>query len=323
MKRVALALLALGVCLRAETLLLTFDSSGALLAQSQAVFRKGGLAMVPRESLKKVATAQILDEDGHLHPILWITADDKDSSVVEVYVGAQAPKGPDSASSMSRHVKMAGHEANVKTTREAGGYGFISRLDCGGPQDTAGGPLYDEHGLLAGWHAVRFVDGQALAFGIPLSRLESLSQTLHLSLKEWNDSLDPAKEAPYQRAMGHLWIEDFDGALFYFQKATELDPANPRAWYHLAFAEGKNGHTKSKLACYRKAVELDPAFAPAHYYLGFSLLMAGDRNGAVGEYQRLRELDDAWAARLKLFLDAAHVDVLEKGKVRDVSKRMA
>jgi tetratricopeptide (TPR) repeat protein len=323
MKRVALALLALGVCLRAETVLLTFDSSGALLAQSRAVFRRGGLAMVPRESLKKASTAQILDEDGRLHPVLWISADDKDSGVLEVYVGAQAPKGPDSASSLSRHVKMADHEANVKTTKEAGGYGFISRLDCGGPKDTAGGPLYDEHGFLAGWHAVRFVDGQALAFAVPLTRLESLSQTLHLSLKEWNDSLDPAKEAPYQRAMGHLWIEDFDGALFYFQKATELDPTNPRAWYHLAFAEGKNGHTKSKLACYRKAVELDPDFAPAHYYLGFSLLMAGDRSGAVDEYQRLKDLDDAWAARLKLFLDAAHVDILEKGKVRDVTKRIA
>ena len=58
MKRVALALLALGLCLRAETVLLTYDSSGALLAQNLAVFRRGGLAMVPREPLKKASTAQ-------------------------------------------------------------------------------------------------------------------------------------------------------------------------------------------------------------------------------------------------------------------------
>lgn len=302
--------------------MLTFDGAGALLGQSEAVFRKGGLAIVSRDALRKATVARILDETGRLHPVLWISAEDKDSSVLEVFVGAQAPKGPDAASSLSRHVRLATHEANVQSTREAGGYGFISRLDCEGLKDHSGGPLYDEHGLLAGWHTIRLVDGQALSFAVPLARLDTISQTLHLTLKQWNDSIDEVKEAPYQRAMGHLWIEDFDGALFYFRKATEVDPGNARAWYHLAFAEGKNGHSRAKVACYRKAVELDPDFAPAHYYLGFSLLLSGDRNGAVEEYERLKDLDDAWANRLKLFLDAAHVDVLEKGKVRDVSKRL-
>ena len=98
MKRVALALLALGVCLRAETVLLTFDGAGALLGQSEAVFRKGGLAIVSRDALRKATVARILDETGRLHPVLWISAEDKDSSVLEVFVGAQAPKGPDAAS---------------------------------------------------------------------------------------------------------------------------------------------------------------------------------------------------------------------------------
>lgn len=309
--------------LRAETVLLTHDATGNLLKQAPVVMRRGGLALAPREALFGAASAQILDDQNRIHPVLWITADDADAGVVEVFVGAQAPKGPDPATAMSRHVKMRHHEADIENTKEAGGFGFISRLDCGGPNDSESEPLYDEHGLLAGWHATRVVDGRITAFAVPLARFDAISQTSLLSVQDWNRSHDRPKEESYQRAMGYLWMEDFDGALFYFQKAVDQDPRNARAWYHLGFAQGKNGHGKAKLACYRKAVELDPQFPPAHYYLGFSLLIGGDRDGALEEYRKLKDLDEGWASRLKLFLDAAHVDVMEKPEPKAAAKRIA
>lgn len=308
--------------MKAETVLLTHDSSGNFLNQAPAVLRKGGFALVSRTALFGAASAHVLDETGRLHPVLWITADDADAGVAEVFVGAQAPKGPDAATSMSRHVRMRHHEANIENTKEAGGFGFVSRLDCGGPKDPDSEPLYDEHGLLAGWHATRVVDGRNTAFAVPLARFDAISQTARMSVAEWNRSHDATKEEAYQRAMGYLWMEDFDGALFYFQKAVDQDPQNARGWYHLAFAQGKNGHGKAKLACYKKAVELDPQFPPAHYYLGFSLLIGGDRDGAIAEYRKLKELDEGWASRLKLFLDAAHVDVMEKPDPK-AAKRIA
>jgi hypothetical protein len=307
--------IALGLCtLRAETVLLSHDPQGNHLKTGHAVMRKGGFALAPRETLFGAATARIIDDSGGMHTVLWISAEDADSGVVEVFVGTQAPAGPDAASSMGTDVRLVGHEAKARKPREAGGFGVVSRLDCGGPEDSGSGPLFDEHGLLAGWHVTRTIDGQILAFAVPLSRFDAITQTLRLSLAEWNAKNDAVRESAYQRALGHLFIEDFDGALFYFRKATEAEPANARAWYHQAFAEGKNGHGVAKIACYRKSIELDPTFPPAHYYLGFSLIMAGDQKGAVREYETLRELDTGWATRLKLFLDAAHVDVLDKGK---------
>ncbi|MBI5084674.1 MAG: tetratricopeptide repeat protein [Acidobacteria bacterium] len=302
-----------GLALRAETVLLAHDGNGGLLRQAPAVLRTGGLALVGREALFGAASASIIDDEGRLHPVLWISAEDADAGVLEVFVGAQAPPGPHAASSMGNRVRVAGHAAGVRSTKEAGGFGIISRLDCGGPKEQ-GEPLYDEHGMLAGWHATREIDGQVLAFAVPLARFESNSRTIHVLLSDWNNSRSREKEAAYQRGMGHLWVEDFDGALFYFRKAVESQPENGRAWYHLAFAEGKSGHGKAKTSCYKKAVELDPGFAPAHYYLGFALLMNGDRDGALAEYKKLKELDESWATRLKLFLDAAHVDVLQKAK---------
>lgn len=313
--KLSLCALALTLCgLRAETVLLTHDAQGNLLRSAHAVMRKGGYVLAPREALFGAVSAQVIDEAGRMHPLLWISAEDADSGVVELFVGAQAPSGPDASSAMGTRVRAVGHQAKVTKTSEAGGFGVISRLDCGGPRDSGSGPLFDEHGMLAGWHLTRTIDGQILAFAVPLARFEAIAQTLHLSLAEWNAKNDSVREASYQRAMGHLFLEDFDGALFYFRKAVEAEPANARAWYHLGFAEGKNGHGLAKVACYRKAVELDPAFPPAHYYLGFSLIMSGDQKGAVQEYETLRRLDTGWAVRLKLFLDAAHVDILDKGQ---------
>ncbi len=311
MKRCTCVLMLLACGVRAETVLLTHDAHGKLLKQAPAVLRIGGRALVPREAFFGAAAGTLLDERGRMHPVLWITGEDADAGVVEVYVGAQAPKGPDVSSGWTKHVKMVDHEADSRVMKEAGGFGAISRLNCGGAKDSGSGPLFDEHGLLAGWHATKVVDGQVLAFGMPLSRFEEMSRR-HLSVAEWNARHDAAQESSYQTGIGHLWADDFDGALYYFSRATQAEPGNARAWYHLGFAEGKNGHGKAKIASYRKAVELDPKFAPAHYYLGFSLLLSGDRDGAVEEYEKLRDMDSPWAVRLRLFLDAAHVDVLEK-----------
>ncbi len=311
MKTVLCALLLAPATLLAGPRLLTFDASGALRNDTPAVFRTGGLALVAREALLGASSAALVDGDGRLHPLLWISGEDTDVGVVEVFVGLQAPRGPDAASKLAGRVRSADHAATAGEPKEAGGFGPVSRLDCGGASDRSG-PLYDEHGLLAGWHATRVVDGQTIAFAIPLERFNALSATQRTDLNSWNTRDDAARETNYQRGLGYLWAGEFDGALFYFRKAVQVRPKHARAWYHLAFAEGKNGNGKAKLECYRKAVELEPGYAPAHYYLGFSLLVGGDRDGALVEHRKLKLLDENWAARLKLFLDAAHVDVLDK-----------
>ena len=312
MKQCACLLLLAVASLRAETLLLTHDSQGNLLSQSAAILRRSGYALVSRDPLYGAASAAILDESGRLQPVLWISADDADAGVAEVFLGVQAPSGPASSSLASKLVHDARHQAAIRTAKESGGFGLISRLDCGGPRDTLSGPMFDEHGHFAGWHTPRDINGGNISFLIPVTRFEALLRTPPLPLAAWNSRHDRTREADYSRALSHLWAEDFDGALFYFRQAVEKEPANARAWFHLAFVEGKTGHTKAKLANYRKSIELDPAFAPAHYYLGFSLLMSGDQPGAQAEYRKLKDLDPDWANRLKLFMEAAHVDVLDK-----------
>jgi tetratricopeptide (TPR) repeat protein len=242
-----------------------------------------------------------------------VTGEDVDAGVVEVWVGGQAPAGPDVSSFASDRVLMAGQAARLIKPKESGAFGMISRLESEAGAEAASGPLYDEHGLFAGWHALRTVDGQRMSFAVPVERLNALSQRLRWTLEEWNARHDAGKEEPYVRAIGYLWADEFDGALFYFRKSAEVDPANARVWLHLGFVEGKNGQAARRVDCYRKAIELDPLLVEAHYLLGFSLLMRGDHDGAYQELRILRKLDEGFARRLEVFMKSVHVDVMEPG----------
>jgi len=322
MRMVCLNLLLAFAALGAEPRLLTFAADGKLRADAPAILRTGGYTLAPREVLYEAATAMVQDPGGRLHPVLWVTGEDLDAGVVELWIGAQAPEGPQVSSFGSDRVMAAGQRARLVPAKESGAFGLIARLET--EQDAlASGPLYDEHGLYAGWHASRSIDGRRMSFAIPPERLAAIHQTMRLTLEQWNVLHDAKKEEPYLRAIGYLWAEEFDGALFYFRKSSELTPGLARVWLHLGFVEGKSGLAERRLECYRRAIELDPDLTEAHYLLGFALLMRGDYEGAGKELKILRKLSEPYAQRLELFMKSVHVDVLgSDGKIRHRTRRM-
>jgi tetratricopeptide (TPR) repeat protein len=321
MRMVCLCLLLALPALAGGPRLLSFAADGTLLADAPAVFRTGGRALAPLEALYAAQRAMVQDGEGRLHPVLWVTGEDLDAGVVEVWVGAQAPAGPDVSSFGSEKMQLGTQAARMAPAKESGAFGLIARLEGAGAQAPSG-PLHDEHGLFAGWHAARTVNGQSMSFAVPPERLDQMSRKLLQTLTEWNARHDSKKEEPYLQALGYLWAEDFDGARFYFGKSAETDPANARVWMHLGFVEGKIGRAANRVDYYRKAIEIDPALAEAHYLLGFSLLMSGDHDGAYQELRTLRKLDPSFAKRLELFMKSVHVDILgPDGKLRHRTQR--
>src|SRR5271157_4450727 len=81
----------------AEPVLLVHDAQGRLLRQAPAVLRARGEALIAREALYGASSAVVMDDAHALNPVLWVLAEDRDSGVLRVYVGAQAPPGPDRA----------------------------------------------------------------------------------------------------------------------------------------------------------------------------------------------------------------------------------
>lgn len=314
MKRVAAILLAAGISAGAQTLL-TYNGAGEILSQTEASVRPGGIAYVSREALYGAAAAVVAGAGVGLHPVLWVTGEDPDIGVARVWIGMQAKAGPDPSTRKPDRAVAGGSECRVGELKELGAEGLLARLEFGQQRAPASAPLYDEHGLLAGWSVGRQVDGKMFWFAAPAGRLDQMP-AMRETLEQWNKQHPREREAPYSRALGHLWADDFDGALFYMRKAVDADPSNARAWMQLGFTEGKAGLGPQRIRSYRKAVETDPALEAARYLLGMNLLMTGDRNGALEQHKALVRLHSAYAARLKSFLDSLHVDEIDRGKVK-------
>ena len=294
----------------AEPVLLVHDQSGALLRQIRVALRPEGKVLASRESLYGAASAVLLDERGGMSQVVSVTAEDRDSGIVELFVGRQVPPGPDLASQSATSVHIGDHSATAGEYRSSGGFGPVARLSCPG-QGEASGPLYNEHGFLAGWHAVRIVTGRALVFAIPMERLVSgLTPVPPAGIEDWDRRRNPEADDMYTKALAYMWSGDYEGAAFYWRKDRDAEPANARTWYHLAFAEGKTGHSREKTRCFRKAIELQPRFAEAHYDLGIGLALSGDRDGAMDEVKALKPIDATLSKRLEGFLGVVHTDEL-------------
>ncbi len=292
--------------------LLTYGPSGALRSVSSAAALQAGFHLVSRDALLGAASAAVLDSGGSLHPVLFISGDDPDAGVAEIFTGHQAPAGPPRAPELGKTVRCGGASAAVRYAKESGSFGWIARLEFPAGVHPAPGTVLDEHGRLLGWHVSKTVDGQTMHFAIPIARFDSIHASLRLTLVKWNAAQDLRGEPEHQRALGHLWADDFDGARFYFQKAVEARPSHARAWLHLGFVEGKTGRTRRAIESYETAIRLDPRLAPAYYHLGFALVMAGEGARARTVCDQLAKLDAALARRLRGFIDISHVDRVEK-----------
>ncbi len=311
----AVLLLSCGLA-QAAPKLLTFDGSGRLLTITEAAIRAAGVAYVSRDALYGASSASVEDERGVLHQVLWVTGDDTEIGVAVVWIGLQAPPGPDEATQKPAVAQSAGHAAKVLEPRETGAEGVLARLECTPAHEPVSAPLYDEHGLFAGWHLSRTVDGRVFSFAVPGDRIRGLADGKRSTLTQWNEGRSREREATYARALGHLWVDDIEGALFYLRKVVDADPSNARAWLQLGFAQGKAGLGPQRIRSYQEAIRIDPTLSAARYLLGMNLLMTGDRDGAVAQHKALKKLGSPYAERLKQFLDVLHVDELDNKKVR-------
>ena len=69
---------------------------------------------------------------------------------------------------------------------------------------------------------------------------------------------------------------DYPAAAIEWSKAVELDPADGKARYHLAYALEKQGQFDQAIAQYRKSVELDGSNAAAYSSLSVALAQSGN-----------------------------------------------
>jgi Flp pilus assembly protein TadD len=80
-------------------------------------------------------------------------------------------------------------------------------------------------------------------------------------------------------------------ALAFFQRAAELAPGMPLAWYNLAFTEGRHGDAEKAVGHYLRAVQLDPSYAAARNNLAYLYMKAGRVEAATAQWEALLARD--------------------------------
>ena len=109
-----------------------------------------------------------------------------------------------------------------------------------------------------------------------------------------DDSLDE-QEAWVNKGAAHAQLEEFDEAIGAYQEALRIDEDSEHAasaHTNLAYALWEWGHTEDALEHAERAVEVDPRFPQAWYNRGFFLLERGLAAEAVNAYDNAIRLGE-------------------------------
>lgn len=115
-----------------------------------------------------------------------------------------------------------------------------------------------------------------------------------------------AAEQLVQEGVAEVRRGDLEGAAASLEKATELDPGNPKAWSNRGVVERRRGNLNRALASFDRAVELDPGYATAWANRGALLYRMERYEAAV---QSLQEAVNLGNSKARSWLQKARAKV--------------
>ncbi len=83
-------------------------------------------------------------------------------------------------------------------------------------------------------------------------------------------------ESLNDEGIDYIKSNEFSKALERFEKVIAIKPSYEKAWFQLAYVNGKLYQNDKAIECYKKAIELDPKDAEAWYNLGNEYLHYGE-----------------------------------------------
>ena len=114
-------------------------------------------------------------------------------------------------------------------------------------------------------------------------------------LKRKGDSAPPTErfDSIYRQGLAEASNHDFERALYFFDRAIELQPSHAEAHYKRANALRSLGRPESAVASYTQAIEHQPDYAFAYCNRGVVQQSLGLTSEALASYDRALELNPA------------------------------
>jgi tetratricopeptide (TPR) repeat protein len=180
--------------------------------------------------------------------------------------------------------------------REISGYGKIIQITAPISPGSSGSPVVNMYGQVIGIASLQAAEGQSLNFAIPSERILQLKvselQTISSLTADTQKNKRSAAERYYSQGVAQLSRDDYARAIQNFERATELDPNYPEAWYQAGFCYGVLNRHQDSLKASRNAARLRPDWTEAYVNIGASSYALGQFKDAVDAYRQALRLED-------------------------------
>lgn len=184
----------------------------------------------------------------------------------------------------------------VSAVREISGYGKIIQITAPISPGSSGSPVVNMAGQVIGVATLQAAEGQSLNFAVPAERIAQLKindlQTVSALAADTQKSKRATAERAYSQGVAQLSRDDYQRALPFFERATDLDPNYAEAWYQAGFSYGVLGRHQEALKASKQAARLRPEWPESYVNIGASNYALGQFKDAAEAYKIAIRLDD-------------------------------
>ena len=314
----------------------TFDARGEKLSRGSGFFIGVDRVVTNRHVIDGAFRAEVHLNTGNSFPVKNVVAVDLEGDVALLRVDAPrqfvrplsldrtSPQEGESIVVIGNPFGLEGSVTNgiVSAVRDIPGFGRIIQITAPISPGSSGSPVVNMQGQVIGVATLQITGGQSVNFAIPSERIAQLDRsTLHMGDKGWSLGELVAATTRNKRAraveffrngLTFLSKDDCQGALPYFQKATEADSAYAEAWAQTGFCHEKLLRHADAIEASKKAVSIRPT-AESYFNIGLANYYLKQYREAETAYRQAIKLDpynaaDAYYALGLTYRDAGQFD---------------
>ena len=288
----------------------TFDNRGNTVSRGSGFFIAPDRIVTNRHVIERSARVEIHLIDGKKFVVKGVLAVDGEGDLAMLQVDVPrhlafplpiirtVPQEGESIVVVGNPFGLEGSVSNgiVSAVREISGYGRIIQITAPISPGSSGSPVVNMSGQVIGIASLQAAEGQSLNFAIPSERILQLKvnelQTVSALTADTQRSKRSSAERYYSQGVAQLSRDDYSRAVGYFERAVELDPNYPEAWYQAGFSYGLLGKPQDALKASKQAARLRPDWPEAWVNIGASSYALGQYKEAADAYKTALRLED-------------------------------
>ncbi len=288
----------------------TFDAKGNSLSRGSGFFIAPDRIITNRHVIERSSRVEIHLLNGKKFVVKGVIAVDGEGDLAMLQVDVPAafavplpivrtvPQEGESIVVVGNPFGLEGSVSNgiVSAVREISGYGKIIQITAPISPGSSGSPVVNMVGQVIGIASLQAAEGQSLNFAIPSERILQLKvsdlQTISSLTADTQKNKRSAAERYYSQGVAQLSRDDYTRAIQFFERATELDPNYPEAWYQAGFCYGVLNRHQDALKASRNAARLRPEWTEAYVNIGASSYALGQFKDAVDAYRQALRIED-------------------------------